>query len=131
MIKDYKPAERKEEISYEVVFYTEPGGGYGFPCDEHGNVNKKEMQPEAVENYEYALAHPERFTYAFNKVERIRNSWKEPASGICNCGERIPLVDDYLGACECPNCGQWWNLFGQELKPVSHWNDCGEMDYDY
>lgn len=132
MIKDYRPSERKEEISYEIVFYSEPGGGFGFPCDEQGNVAIKDLQPAAIKNYEYALAHPEKFPYAYNEIEKRRNTWKEPASGICKCGKRISLTDDYLGACECPHCGQWWNLFGQQLQPVEHWNDYGElMDDEY
>ena len=55
----------------------------------------------------------------------------DPPTGTCNCGHKIELYDRYLGACECPYCGQWWNLFGQELKNPEHWNDYGEMDYDY
>ena len=32
------------------------------------------------------------------------------------------LFNQYLGACECPKCGQWYNLSGQELNPVNTWS---------
>ena len=47
--------------------------------------------------------------------------WIEPAHAICNCGEEILIQDDYMGACQCPNCGQWYNLFGQEILDPSEW----------
>ena len=131
MIKNYVPSERKEEMTYEIVFYYEPGGGFGFPSDEHGKVQIDQMQPAAVENYQYAIAHPEKYPVAFNKLETRKISWREPARGVCHCGQQIELTDQYLGACECPHCGRWWNVFGQELKPVESWNDYGEMDYEY
>lgn len=37
--------------------------------------------------------------------------------------ELIDLWDEYLGACECPNCGRWYNIMGQELNPPSTWRD--------
>ena len=38
-----------------------------------------------------------------------------------HCGEEFYLQDEYLGACECPRCGQWFNLFGQEVTDPSSW----------
>ena len=122
-MKDFKHGEYVEQIEYRLCFYYEPGGGSAFPCDEHGNVQFDKMQEPAKRNYERCLeAGPEHFPVAFNEVERRVRRWREPNSGICNCGERIELYNEYLGACECPNCGQWWNLFGQELKPVEQWS---------
>ena len=39
-----------------------------------------------------------------------------------HCGEEFYLQDEYLGACECPRCGQWFNLFGQEVTNPSSWS---------
>ena len=37
------------------------------------------------------------------------------------CSEEFYLQDEYRGACECPRCGQWFNLFGQELTDPRGW----------
>lgn len=57
------------------------------------------------------------------KNGEVVDGYREPNSGVCHCGHRIELYNEYLGACECPYCGQWWNIFGQELKPVEQWKD--------
>lgn len=123
MIKDYKPSEIEEITEYRLVFYFECGGGLSFPCDENGKVNMDELEPPAQRNYKNAMAHPEKYPVAWNEVEKHKRTYRKPASGICRCGERIELYNQYLGACECPNCGQWWNLFGQELNPVETWRN--------
>jgi hypothetical protein len=63
-------------------------------------------------------------------IEFIRESYHEedgtfvPAVGKCHCGEEIELNPRcaYYGGIECPECGQWYNLFGQELNPVETWS---------
>lgn len=122
-MKDYKPSERVTVTEYELVFYVERGCGCAFPCDENGHIDVEKMYPPARENYESALKHPEKYPYAWNKVEKRTYSYCENPSGICNCGKRIELFNEYLGACECPFCGQWWNLFGQELNNPETWKD--------
>ena len=42
--------------------------------------------------------------------------------GECDCGQTVVLMDRYLGACDCPGCGQWYNLSGQELNDPSTWS---------
>ena len=122
MIKDYRPSEVEEIIECELVFYTEYGCGLGFPCDENGNIDRSTLMEPAIKNLDYALAHPENYPYAWNKVEKKTRRYRNPANGICNCGERIDLFNEYMGACECPCCGQWWNLFGQELNNPETWS---------
>lgn len=121
MIKNFKEAHTETTISYEVSFLGEDKG-YGFPCDEKGTIKKEEMSEDAIKNYEYCIKHPKEFSI-FNEIEKYENSYREPASGICKCGEKIHLFDEYFGACECPNCGQWYNMFGQELLPPSEWEE--------
>lgn len=117
MIKDYKPAEWKNYDFYELVFDDGKGNGFAFACDENGNLK---LTDEQRENYEFAMSHPEKFK-RFNQVVKFTDRYKENASGICGCGKRIELYDEYLGACECPHCGQWYNLFGQRLKHPDEW----------
>ena len=122
MLKNYVKAERKEDVSYDLDFlFEEDHGGYGFPCDEKGNVLPFQNE-EIKKNYEWCMAHPEKFE-TFAKVTKYVNRYTEPAHGTCACGEEVYLFDQYLGACECPNCGRWYNLFGQELNPPSTWED--------
>jgi hypothetical protein len=45
------------------------------------------------------------------------------------CGKEFKLQDHYCGACECPNCGEWYNLCGQHLNPPEQWEE--PIDYDY
>lgn len=44
--------------------------------------------------------------------------------GTCRCGTEVRIEYDET---ECENCGQLYNLFGQELRPRSQWE---ENDYD-
>lgn len=55
---------------------------------------------------------------------------REPRYGKCEeCGARVDLDGyDYMGAVQCPKCGQWYNLNGEELLPPDQW---GEVDEDY
>ena len=117
MIKNYKPSHWVTGKYYKLKFYTDASGGCAFDCDENGNITNAFQR----KFYEYCMAHPEKYTYAFNEIEEIEYDYKEPATGTCNCGEEIELYNEYMGACECPKCGQWWNLFGQELNPVETW----------
>ena len=124
MIKDFKPGEYVTTVDYEVRFFADCNGGFAFPCDANGQilVNEK-TNPAAVKNYNWCLEHPERFPYDFNRVIKMEHSWKEPNSGTCHCGQKLDLVNEYMGACECPECGQWYNLWGQELKNPERWSE--------
>ena len=42
--------------------------------------------------------------------------------------EKIEMYNAYMGACECPCCGQWYNLFGQSLIDPKYWYE-DEDDY--
>ena len=123
MIRDFRRSWVEEIIEYELVFYVERGCGLGFPCDENGNVDRSKLSEPAIKNLDYALAHPEKYPYAWNKVEKTVRHYRNPASGICHCGVRIDLIDEDMWACQCYNCGQWWNLAGQELKDRSQWEE--------
>jgi len=124
MIKDFKNGEIVEDTYYELRFYVDECGGFAFLCDKDGNVIFNENTTEAaIENYHWCMEHPEKFPYYFNHVVKQVHRYREPNSGTCHCGEKIALVNEYLGACECPKCGQWYNLWGQELKNPETWSD--------
>lgn len=119
MIKNYVPSEWRTNYEYNLVFDDGQGNGFAFPCSEAGEPMLNDCNRE---NYEYCQAHPEQFV-RFNKV--VKDSWryKVNAHGTCHCGEVVELYDEYLGACHCEKCGQWYNLFGQELKPPAEWEE--------
>lgn len=124
MIKDYQHSHEVEQILYRREFFVDEHGGCSFPCDENGVVDVDSLAPEGKKNYEHALAHPELYPYKFNKFEKIVTSYREPASGVCHCGERVYFEGrGYMGGFECPNCGRWYNAFGQELLPPNQWEE--------
>ena len=129
MIQNYVPAEHKTETRFDLTFfYSEDSGGFAFPCDAAGNVFSLENE-EARKNLEYCLAHPEEFE-TYNEVRRWINRYTEPAHGTCICGTEVELYDQYYGACQCPSCGRWYNLFGQSLLPPEQWErDPSEEEY--
>lgn len=120
MLTIIKESEYVDYDEYELVFYREPGYGFGFPCDKDGNLLPG-LTDAAIENHRWALEHKEKFPYAFNEIEHRVRHCREPAIGKCRCGSEFPLENQYQGACECPGCGQWYNLFGQELRDPSTW----------
>lgn len=128
MIKDFKPRHKEEYLYYSIEFTDEQGDGFSFPCDENGILSEDVMSEGAKENYKYCISHPEKFA-RFNRVVRNNHVFAVPASGICDCGTWIELIDEYYGACECPNCGQWWNLFGQKLNPPEMWEETFDEEY--
>ncbi len=122
MLKDLTQRERKTIVSFELRFYYDRNGGFGFPCNADGIVNKENLMEAAKKKLEWCKAHPEKFAQ-FNEVVAIRQTVIEPAHGTCVCGEVVILEDRYYGACQCPQCGRWYNLFGEELLPPDQWGN--------
>ena len=127
MIQNYVPSQRVTRTEYNLVFDDGHHNGLCFPCDENGNI-PDDLSPAALDNYNWALQNPDRFV-RFNKV--VKDSWtvREPAHGTCHCGNEVYLHDEYYGACQCDECGQWYNLSGQELLPPEDWQE--NLDEDY
>lgn len=130
---DVVRGEWKEDISYEMVFkYKDVPGwaGYRFACDKDGNVVPG-LNEAAEKNLAYCKSHPEEFS-VYGEVKKIVNRYREPDTGTCRCGQKVELYDQYMGACECPSCGQWYNMAGQELLPPDKWGwDGTPVDEDY
>lgn len=121
MIHNYVPPEWRKTKDYEIAFDDGRGNGFAFPCDKEGKL-LDDVTPQAASNYHRCLQHPEMFT-RFNKVIETERSYKENAHGTCDCGESVELYNQYMGTCQCPRCGQWYNLFGQKLLPPEEWDD--------
>ena len=111
-----------EEKSYELVYEDVNHYGYGFPCDKDGNIIwKKVPNPETAPlEIAYCKAHPKKWDGRNGEVVTVINRERY---GICpHCGRRIDLCGAYMGALECA-CGQWYNLFGQEINPPEDWDE--------
>lgn len=122
------PRQKVTEVHWKLDFDITSDGGYTFDCDSNGRVCVEDMSPEAIENYEWCLANPEKFIRPAH-IRKETWSYMGNATAECSsCGERFELFDEYLGACECPKCGQWYNLFGQELLPPEEWEDDPEEE---
>lgn len=102
-----------------ISFLDETGdSGFSFPIKDGKPVLLTEA---ARKNYDDCISgkHPE----LTRRMETRRHCYKVPAIGLCECGNKVPLVDEYMGACSCKKCGRWYNIFGQSLKNPSHWED--------
>jgi hypothetical protein len=53
-----------------------------------------------------------------------KNMRRRPCKiGLCTCGTEVVLIDEYQGATSCHKCKQWYNIFGQALRPPAEWQD--------
>ncbi len=126
MLLDYIPSEPKDEVWYEVVYDDGENNGYGFPCDESGNLFP--MSNAALENLNYCKSHRAEFVRS-GEVVQFRNSYMEFPHGRCKCGAEVYLSGNYYGANEC-ECGRWYNNYGQELMSPENWDiDPSEEEY--
>ena len=129
MLKDIARPVHKTQVFYELVFDDGENNGYGFPCDKDGNLDPG-MSKTALETLAYAKAHPEDFV-RYNEVVRFERNHTELGYGTCSCGSKVVLQDVYYGACQCGNCGRWYNLFGQELLSPEYWEEDPSEEGDY
>ena len=120
MLKKFIHGKTISTTCYELTFDDGQNNGYAFPCDKDGKLGI--LNPDAEDNLKYCLSHPEEFE-RFNKVVTRKEKYKENPVAVCECGASFDMVSQYLGACECPKCGKWYNLFGQELLPPDQWED--------
>ena len=129
MLKNFVQARTKERVSFSRVFDDGRGNGFWFPCNVDGELLTKEMTDCAMNNYRDCMKNPERFS-RYNAVVAERNTYTEAAHGTCTCGAEVELYDQYYGACQCGQCGRWYNLFGQSLLPPEQWDrDPSEEEY--
>ena len=112
----YSTLKEITDIEYRHEFALNGEIVLSFPV-KNGKVELN--NPAAEENYNKAL-NDDRYTDC--GIKKIVHKWTETWLK-CRCGKDIQLFNQYLGASECPYCGQWHNLFGQELLPPDQWGD--------
>ena len=118
IISERHPVTRVD-YSHDFSRIGDPGAGYSFPCDQDGNITF--ACDAARENYEYAVSHPEKIRD--DGIIKKKYTYTEPAKGKCKCGSIVLVENQYLGAFACGNCGQWYNLSGQELLDPDYWQE--------
>lgn len=116
-----RPRQRKETaiVRRNFIYRDDPNAGFAFDTDERGNPVFGTK--EAEKSYRYCLAHPELFKDLGNETEI--HTFFEDALVRCECGKEITVAPRYYGADECPFCGRWHNLFGDQLLPPDEWQD--------
>ena len=106
-------------FSHDFEIREDPSAGFSFPVDE--DTKKEVFSSEAAQkNYEYCLSQPDKIRDL--GIVRHVSSYRTDPIARCECGKEIELFNEYLGACECPHCGRWHNLFGQTLQPPKYWD---------
>lgn len=121
MLKNIVARYPEEIIERTIEFTSSEGYGFSFSADEKGNpIFDNEDQKS---NYEYAINHEEEFDEQFDEFIVRRRIYMNPARGTCRCGTEVVLEDRYMGATSCPTCGQWYNIYGQELVDPEYWED--------
>jgi hypothetical protein len=121
MIQIIKESSRVTVTNYFIEFHykDDPYAGYSFPANKDRTLALDKMTPEAIINYEHC-----KVDNCFTEAEFTTNtySYTDPAVGKCHCGAEVTLSSRYMGAVQC-ECGQWYNIFGQELKEQKYWED--------
>lgn len=118
MLTIITPAHEEWVTEQELAFYLkeDPNSWMGFPCDSEGNVTADGSEPW-YENYQSCLKEvgtpDSRYEKPVVKTTKYYN--KVPALVKCPCGGEFYLEARYMGACECPECGAVYNVFGQRL----------------
>lgn len=151
-MKIIKHREREESTSYTRQFDYEdrPGAGFGFDCDEHGNVDVDKLNSCARKNYEdcvrghvvlrrgaqyvigsdaegesgYVLVPGSGYLTKVKMidlgVQTYHHSYVHPAVGECACGAHVEL-DRFTNTCH--KCGRDYNSSGQLLAPRVFWGE--------
>lgn len=114
------PRQKIRNESYSLVLdpIDDNKPSYAFDCDKNGKVDLESLPPNAQDNYARHIDDPE-----YEKiVTKYSSSYIANAVALCECGKEIELYDEYLGASECPYCGQWHNMFGQMVTDPMCWS---------
>lgn len=98
----------------------ENGHGFGFDCDEHGNL-KDDTQDVALSNYAKCLTG---IVDGHRMVDRgiveYKSHYTKPTIIECSCGEHVAL-GNFTNTCH--NCYSDYNMSGQLLADRSQWGE--------
>jgi len=124
-VKIIKHRERIEKVYYQRCFYwsgqEDLNYGFGFDCDEDGNVDEQKLNPCGLENFKKCLTGSVNGEKIIDRgaVKHI-HTYIDPAIGLCNgCGEEVVLYG-FTNTCEC---GLDYNSSGQQLAPRHFWGE--------
>lgn len=108
-----------ESVQYRLFFPLTGKGysGFSFPCDEDGNVDTAQLNPDALYNYTSCLT--QKHVVGPSRVETERHTYTQPRIGRCECGEEIYL-DRYTNSCDC---GIDYDSAGYALAPREQWGE--------
>lgn len=103
MLDDMVPRQPTEMTYYELVFRLEDrsGSAFAFECDEQGNVFVGGL-PELA-RHSLALCRKgevDGYRVRPGVVRPTTQSYVEPGSGRCGCGQRVVLGSAWANACE-------------------------------
>lgn len=108
-------------VSYsrDFRYASDPGAGFGFPCDKNGSVQS--LNPAAQENFEACLKGEVRGEKVIDLgISQHQNTYRSAAIGKCDdCGKKVEL-SSFTNTCQC---GADYNSFGQHLAPRSQWGE--------
>lgn len=95
--------------------------GFGFPCDDDGNVDVNALKIAARENYEKCVAGTMPNVSETPWVWRYSEVYTEPAIIECdNCHRPVTLGDGLTNECECEAL---YNGIGERLVPRQQWEE--------
>ena len=118
--------ERKTNTWYCINFYVEGEIFSSYICDEDGNFLKDKNTECAYQNYLKNITQSIVNSNIKHYIEKREQYYTENPLFRCDCGEEFELYNEYMGACECPKCHGWVNLFGQSLNSPETWKEGGD-----
>ena len=113
---------RTDTIRDHYFHYADnPGWGFGFACDEQGNVDTSKINPAALDNYTQCLTGEVRGLKVIDAGIRVyHNHYTLPAIGECvYCRAEVEL-SGFTNTCEC---GADYNSTGQVLADRAQWGE--------
>jgi len=109
--------KRVEESTFTLSFGWKelPSAGYGFPCDEDGNL----LKPEKHRSRVVECVNDERLI--FEGIEEYFNRYTEDAVGECDTCKSKVYLTGFTNV--CAKCGAFYNGSGQRLSDPSTWGE--------
>jgi hypothetical protein len=105
--------ERVEAYTYRLSFdrIERDGSGFGFDCDEHGNLLGNEFATKERRELQAAELRLDPGFFA-PYISKWNASYTNCAVGRCTCGAEVQLEDPLFN--QCDRCHRYWNICGQE-----------------
>lgn len=143
MVKIIRERQVHNEVTHEVIYEFDPnrpGNGFGFPCDEQGNIDETQMYPEGLENLRKCRqGNVEGRPVYFAGVRTYKHRWIEPAVAECEQCKGEATFHNHCGCyvcheCDChqglARCYCGWSLSGN--NGISELEEMGEViEEDY